>query len=507
VVEYEQVVFEDATVEPISMILRKEPPRDNIIQVENQLPERVLSEQTVKQSVFQDATSSAINIFSQKGALSMKQKFSDSTQLGEVCKIHNGVKPFEQGKGTPPQTKEIVEEKPYVSVKKEDDTFRPLLRGSLIEQYIIKWDGGYWISYGEWLAAPREPSIFNAGEKIVIRQTGDSLIASLDNQQFVVRNNMHVILPRASTYNLSFILAIINSTFANWYYQNVINPEKGETLAEVKRGYVVQLPVPEFESDYIGDFCSFSRENRVPEDVNESVESLKYINNIERTIENNYDSLVILSQCVNILKSEWEKINTALTDYLGSYVEGSALSEFGMYQPSEGVGNTKLTATTQNYENIRVGTVTCERKGENTVIIHATARYKPEDEDAYETDRWGYTETESIPAMRLTELSKTEADLIEEFVPVAVEKADGFAGFRETATKTNSLIDRLEAITLPDPDDVAEDLERYIEAKERAEELDNKIERTDDLIDEIVYELYGLTEEEIEIVEEAVKSE
>jgi len=31
------------------------------------------------------------------------------------------------------------------------------------------------------------------------------------------------------------------------------------------------------------------------------------------------------------------------------------------------------------------------------------------------------------------------------------------------------------------------------------------IERTDDLIDEIVYELYGLTEEEIEIVEEAVR--
>ena len=42
---------------------------------------------------------------------------------------------------------------------------------------------------------------------------------------------------------------------------------------------------------------------------------------------------------------------------------------------------------------------------------------------------------------------------------------------------------------------------------ERAEELDEKIQRTDDLIDEIVYDLYGLTDEEIEIVEEAVKSD
>nr|WP_217900425.1 restriction endonuclease [Halorubrum sp. Ea1] len=57
---------------------------------------------------------------------------------------------------------------------------------------------------------------------------------------------------------------------------------------------------------------------------------------------------------------------------------------------------------------------------------------------------------------------------------------------------------------MPDVDDVAADLENYLETKERAEELDAKIEQTDRLIDEIVYELYGLTEEEIEIVEEAV---
>jgi len=52
--------------------------------------------------------------------------------------------------------------------------------------------------------------------------------------------------------------------------------------------------------------------------------------------------------------------------------------------------------------------------------------------------------------------------------------------------------------------DVESGLESYTETKARAEELDAKIEHTDDLIDEIVYELYGLTDEEIEIVEEAV---
>lgn len=40
------------------------------------------------------------------------------------------------------------------------------------------------------------------------------------------------------------------------------------------------------------------------------------------------------------------------------------------------------------------------------------------------------------------------------------------------------------------------------ETPERSDELDTQIERTDELIDEIVYELYGLTGEEIEVVEE-----
>ena len=65
-------------------------------------------------------------------------------------------------------------------------------------------------------------------------------------------------------------------------------------------------------------------------------------------------------------------------------------------------------------------------------------------------------------------------------------------------------MNRLEALTLPDPGDVADGLDRYASARERAAELDAKIEKTDALIDEIVYELYGLTDEEIAIVEEAV---
>ena len=48
-----------------------------------------------------------------------------------------------------------------------------------------------------------------------------------------------------------------------------------------------------------------------------------------------------------------------------------------------------------------------------------------------------------------------------------------------------------------------DDLENYLETKGRAEDPDAKIEQMEPLIDEIVYELYGLTDEETAIVEEA----
>jgi predicted GTPase len=90
--------------------------------------------------------------------------------------------------------------------------------------------------------------------------------------------------------------------------------------------------------------------------------------------------------------------------------------------------------------------------------------------------------------------------LIEEFVSLAVDQAGGFADFRESATKTNSIIDRLEKLTLPKLEDVEQGLEKFIDNREEAEKLEEEIQETDELIDAIVFELYDLTEEEVETV-------
>ena len=51
--------------------------------------------------------------------------------------------------------------------------------------------------------------------------------------------------------------------------------------------------------------------------------------------------------------------------------------------------------------------------------------------------------------------------------------------------KTNSRVNRLKAIELLDVDNVAGDIENYLQTVELAEEFDKKITKIDDLIDEI----------------------
>jgi len=140
--------------------------------------------------------------------------------------------------------------KPYVAENQskpiQGKNWLPLLRGSLMNRYANFWSENSWINYGEWLAAPRDPKVFEAIEKIVVRQTGDRIIATLIGANIICRNNLHVII--SNEFNHKFILGVLNSKLTDFYYFQ-INPERGEVLAEVKKQHVEQLPIPKNVSD------------------------------------------------------------------------------------------------------------------------------------------------------------------------------------------------------------------------------------------------------------------
>lgn len=191
-----------------------------------------------------------INILSTEEEKRLFEKIKNkSTFIKDECFSNVGVKPFQVGKGNPKQTREIVTEKPFVvenAPKPKGKHWKPLLRGSLINKYNNYWNNNSWIEYGEWLAEPRDAKVFDVEEKIVVRQTGDRIIATIIGANIICRNNLHVII--SNQLENKFILGILNSKLTDFYYYQ-INPERGEVLAEVKKQHVEQLPIPRNASD------------------------------------------------------------------------------------------------------------------------------------------------------------------------------------------------------------------------------------------------------------------
>lgn len=195
----------------------------------------------VSQEKWKRLNGEPINIFIDEKTERVVSKLQqNSLTLGSIGNVVNGMKPYEKGKGNPAQTQKMVDERIYDAEYQIDKTYKPVLRGRDIEKYLIKWNGTRWIKYGDNLGAPRYSANFDADEKIVIRQTGDCLIATLDTTQFVCMNNMHVITQKNKEFDLKYILALLNSRVLDFYYQT-LNPEKGEALAEVKKENVEKL--------------------------------------------------------------------------------------------------------------------------------------------------------------------------------------------------------------------------------------------------------------------------
>ncbi len=247
----------------------------------------------------------AVSLFIKSSYNSLIDKLMEFPRLDSFCTITQGTKPFQVGKGIPKQTKEDVKRKEFISDIPKDG-FRPLLRGSLINRYIILWNNNYWIKYGMWLAEPRPSANYDATEKIVIRQTGDSLIATLDSKQFIVRDNLYTCIGKSPRVMLPTILALLNSKLLNWYYQKVINPEEGEALAQVKKGHLIQLPIASEQNQGINTLVQRRLDCNIEQEEIVSLEN-ELDKNVYHLYGLTYDEILIVDPETGITKEEYER--------------------------------------------------------------------------------------------------------------------------------------------------------------------------------------------------------
>ena len=246
-------VFPTAVVEPtISIFMNKQPVSNERLEVisvprKTDLASTFIADgvkSSFKQSQLRDREGYLFNFKETEKEKALVEKINKrSNPLGMYFRVSAGVKPYEKGKGTPPQTKDIVDKKPFEKYDKTDESWTAYVRGKTIDRYTDAWSGEY-IKYGPWLAAPRSAEMFKS-EKLFIRRTDDYPIATYDLSGKIGNNSIHCVysFDENLEVSLKYALGLINSSLIKWIFRHDNFHMVGKPFAEVKVIYIERLPI------------------------------------------------------------------------------------------------------------------------------------------------------------------------------------------------------------------------------------------------------------------------
>lgn len=193
-----------------------------------------------KQIDFLQNQNNSINIFLNSDIQVLLRKIEDkANRLQNFTSIARGVGVYHKRVG---HTKDFIAQDPYQSKEKKDNTFVPYLRGKNIKPYIIDWKNDSFISYGKWLAEPREPKYFD-GNRILLRQIpGDKLIAAFIDKKFITDQSVFIARFENDVINPAGVLGIINSKLLVFYFRNKYS-EFDDLFPKVKLQHFKDFPI------------------------------------------------------------------------------------------------------------------------------------------------------------------------------------------------------------------------------------------------------------------------
>lgn len=230
--------FPAALIDAITLALRRDAASNgHVIAVTIHDPERPMS-RTIPQIEFQHNERRTFNLFLNAENRSFLDSLSGCPRVGEFFEVHEGV---HSGN---------IRRELFVQAK-IDDTSHPLIQaGSEVTPYHIEWSGRF-IRLG---AVPQRKTpgrYANVGRpewhqamKVLVRRTGDRIIAAVDSEGRYVSNNLFLVLPcKQCALDLWGLCALLNSKLMTSYFR-MIEPREGRVFAEVKIKHISSFPIP-----------------------------------------------------------------------------------------------------------------------------------------------------------------------------------------------------------------------------------------------------------------------
>ena len=224
--------FEKTEPNPVSLFEAKDP--STITKVDTVDPSLLLKESIIR-----------IRETTNPGAKSVIAKISEcSLPLKRVGLVKAGLKAYETGKGTPPQTDAMKKGRVYHSTARESKLHRKYLDGRDVRRYSIDWSGSY-LRYGRNLAAPRDETLFE-GDRLLVRQIPSRLPFAI-NGAIVSGDELNdinsMIIKAKEPYSNKYILGIINSRLLSFWFDLTYDKFQRGIFPQFKVNELAEFPI------------------------------------------------------------------------------------------------------------------------------------------------------------------------------------------------------------------------------------------------------------------------
>ena len=230
--------FAKATIDAATIIgIRSTPRADHKVRVAIHDPAEPL-EHEIPQSDFAQNARCTFNLRMTSALRRATDFFHDQPRLGDFFEIHEGI---HSGN---------IRDELFVSTRL-DDSCQPLIFGrDELAPFRLRWNGRF-VRLSAFPITRTKERYANSGrpewycrEKVLVRRTGDRVIAAVDRKARYVSNNFFLIFSsRPCHLSLSGLVALLNSDVITWFFR-AIEPRKGRAFAEIKIKHLEAFPLP-----------------------------------------------------------------------------------------------------------------------------------------------------------------------------------------------------------------------------------------------------------------------
>jgi len=377
----------------------------------------------------------------------------------------------------------------WLTIDSSNPLTKKVLRGRDINRYLLVWNNIYLIFDEAKMWSNTNEQLLSSTPKILIRQTGDCLISTIDIEGFFIIDSLYLFRPTESSDSL-YILALLNSKLMNIIYRFHC-PEEARAFAQIK---IVNLKPLSIRS------ISFTTP---PNRLTTLMTEAKHLYQ-EYLTKKNYNLLlgfverrILKDRDGNFITDKEE--SDVIHDFL-AYLAEQMIEINKLKQETLGKFKTDLEGVIG--DNVRKLTRLYTPPKEPT-----SSKFKDEAKLQGKIKRYEEKKAEAEKLLGI-DLSKKKLDL-EDF-PILTEDQ-----IKELIKRKLGKIPNLSQVLMifrKYRDEIEIKSEKMaggkvIGLKELYARIDSPyIGSTDWLIDQIVYKLYGLTDEEIAIVEKSLGS-